>query len=580
MLAGLDPLVILYMPCDGTQDDLLHQLPWYQASAPVFLGFCVAATTTQRGLWFTKLGVPSVTRCSSQHPGPFPAVPPADLPPKGPFLLQMILWGVVESDKVSPQPPFLQAEQPQFPQPLPISLVLQILHQLRCPSLDTLQPLNVSLVVRGPKLNTGFNTRCGLISAEYRGMITSLVLLATLFLIQARMPLAFLATWAHCWLIFSRLSTNPPRITMEKKVLRDVGMRKRSGDGHKYEHLNSASSRGHCWQTHASSENGKFKHLNHELVHKELGGDTAGTADPNCPKGYSTPHGVMLSMFTMDQMISRGPFQPHPFCDSVILTLFNTKKENGTGNMLPVCSIHLFSLQTILQSAQHFEALLLDSARPLQLEAANWTKIRVELYTLLRQSDLLSLTADPHTFPLTPAAFSLPRTCFPHSTTDSTDWLGCGLWWDRLEPAVSGTGQPPPLLTEATSDTCTQFTLIRAPQVLLPAASGQGQRASEKDFRLRRTDFVNYLQGKGGRDDIASETQFDSEARGCQQLRAHLSINILHSLFEIFTSTCASQLLLHEAVCRLVSRTKSRDSEEQIVLQKRQEGRNGSKGHT
>ncbi|KAK4806263.1 LOW QUALITY PROTEIN: hypothetical protein QYF61_013407 [Mycteria americana] len=30
MLAGLDPLFILYMPCDGTQDDRLHQLPWYQ----------------------------------------------------------------------------------------------------------------------------------------------------------------------------------------------------------------------------------------------------------------------------------------------------------------------------------------------------------------------------------------------------------------------------------------------------------------------------------------------------------------------------------------------------------------------
>ncbi|KAK4818705.1 hypothetical protein QYF61_017926, partial [Mycteria americana] len=66
---------------------------------------------------------------------------------------------VVESDKVSPQPPFLQAEQPQVPQPLPISLVLQTLPQLRCPSLDTLQPLNVSLVVRGPTLNTAFEVR-------------------------------------------------------------------------------------------------------------------------------------------------------------------------------------------------------------------------------------------------------------------------------------------------------------------------------------------------------------------------------------------------------------------------------------
>ncbi|KAK4830944.1 hypothetical protein QYF61_014403 [Mycteria americana] len=64
-----------------------------------------------------------------------------------------------ESDKVSPQPPFLQAKQPQLPQPLLIRLLLQTLHQLRCPSLDTLQHLNVSLVVRSPKLNTGFEVR-------------------------------------------------------------------------------------------------------------------------------------------------------------------------------------------------------------------------------------------------------------------------------------------------------------------------------------------------------------------------------------------------------------------------------------
>ncbi|KAK4819924.1 hypothetical protein QYF61_015299 [Mycteria americana] len=61
---------------------------------------------------------------------------------------------VVEGNKVSPQPPFLQAKQPQLPQPLLIRLLLQTLHQLRCPSLHTLQHLNVSLVVRGPKLNT------------------------------------------------------------------------------------------------------------------------------------------------------------------------------------------------------------------------------------------------------------------------------------------------------------------------------------------------------------------------------------------------------------------------------------------
>ncbi|KAK4817894.1 hypothetical protein QYF61_002063 [Mycteria americana] len=66
---------------------------------------------------------------------------------------------VVECNKVSPQPPFLQAKQPQFPQPLLIRLLLQTLHQLCCPSLDTLQHLNVSLVVRGPKLNTVFEVQ-------------------------------------------------------------------------------------------------------------------------------------------------------------------------------------------------------------------------------------------------------------------------------------------------------------------------------------------------------------------------------------------------------------------------------------
>ncbi|KAK4818842.1 LOW QUALITY PROTEIN: hypothetical protein QYF61_020061 [Mycteria americana] len=63
---------------------------------------------------------------------------------------------VVESNKVSPQPPFLQAKQPQFLQLLLIRLTL---HQLRCPSLDTQEHLNVSLVVRGPKPNTVFKVQ-------------------------------------------------------------------------------------------------------------------------------------------------------------------------------------------------------------------------------------------------------------------------------------------------------------------------------------------------------------------------------------------------------------------------------------
>ncbi|KAK4831480.1 hypothetical protein QYF61_017981 [Mycteria americana] len=53
----------------------------------------------------------------------------------------------------------LEAKQSQLPQPLLIRLLLQTLPQLRCPSLDTLQPLNVSLGVRGSKLNTGFKVQ-------------------------------------------------------------------------------------------------------------------------------------------------------------------------------------------------------------------------------------------------------------------------------------------------------------------------------------------------------------------------------------------------------------------------------------
>ncbi|KAK4823887.1 hypothetical protein QYF61_007835 [Mycteria americana] len=66
------------------------------------------------------------------------------------------LLPVAPGELALPGLPELRAKQPQVPQPLLIRLVLQTLHQLRCPSLDTLQHLNVSLVVGGPKLNTVF----------------------------------------------------------------------------------------------------------------------------------------------------------------------------------------------------------------------------------------------------------------------------------------------------------------------------------------------------------------------------------------------------------------------------------------
>ena len=70
-----------------------------------------------------------------------------------PRLTTASFQAVVESDKVPPQP-LLQTEQSQFLQPLLIRLVLQTLHQPCCSSLDRLQPLNVLLVVGGPKVNT------------------------------------------------------------------------------------------------------------------------------------------------------------------------------------------------------------------------------------------------------------------------------------------------------------------------------------------------------------------------------------------------------------------------------------------
>jgi len=76
-----------------------------------------------------------------------------------PHLTTPSFQGVVESNKVPRQPPLLQTEQPQLPQPLLIRLVLQTPHQPRCPSLDTLQPLNVLLVVRGPELNTALKAQ-------------------------------------------------------------------------------------------------------------------------------------------------------------------------------------------------------------------------------------------------------------------------------------------------------------------------------------------------------------------------------------------------------------------------------------
>ena len=66
-----------------------------------------------------------------------------------PQLTTTSLQVVIESNKVSPEPPLLQTEQSQLPQPLPIRLVLQALHSFTALLWNTLQGLDVFLVVSG-----------------------------------------------------------------------------------------------------------------------------------------------------------------------------------------------------------------------------------------------------------------------------------------------------------------------------------------------------------------------------------------------------------------------------------------------
>ncbi|KAJ7411991.1 hypothetical protein WISP_99881 [Willisornis vidua] len=82
--------------------------------------------------------------------------------------------------------------QPQLIQQFLTGPAFQTLHQFHCPSLDTRQHINILLVVRGPELDTGFNVQPQ--QCRVQGN-TALVLLATLFLLQASMALAFLATF-------------------------------------------------------------------------------------------------------------------------------------------------------------------------------------------------------------------------------------------------------------------------------------------------------------------------------------------------------------------------------------------------
>ncbi|RMC18216.1 hypothetical protein DUI87_05097 [Hirundo rustica rustica] len=71
-----------------------------------------------------------------------------------PQLTASIFQGIVESDKVTSESPFLQAKQPQLPQSFLTGFVFQAPHQPCCPPLDALKHLNILPKLRGPEMDT------------------------------------------------------------------------------------------------------------------------------------------------------------------------------------------------------------------------------------------------------------------------------------------------------------------------------------------------------------------------------------------------------------------------------------------
>ncbi|KAK4811465.1 hypothetical protein QYF61_010344 [Mycteria americana] len=131
-----------------------------------------------------------------------------------------------ETDPTSRQPPFRQLQRAMRS---PLSLLFSRLNNprslSRSPSALCSRPFPSSVALLWTRASPSMSLlSCGLTSAEYRGTIPALVLLATLFLIQARMPLAFLATWPHCQLMFSHLLTNTPPLFPKPAALRGIAV--------------------------------------------------------------------------------------------------------------------------------------------------------------------------------------------------------------------------------------------------------------------------------------------------------------------------------------------------------------------
>ncbi|RMB89921.1 hypothetical protein DUI87_33695 [Hirundo rustica rustica] len=121
-----------------------------------------------------------------------------------PHLTTTTLQEVVESDKVTSESPLLQAKERQLPQPLLTGLVFQVPHQPCCPPLDALKHLNVLPKLRDPELDTALQVWPHQCRVEGKNDLPAPA--GHTIPDPGQVPLAFLATWAHCWLMSSLLS--------------------------------------------------------------------------------------------------------------------------------------------------------------------------------------------------------------------------------------------------------------------------------------------------------------------------------------------------------------------------------------
>lgn len=103
--------------------------------------------------------------------------------------------------KMAPDPSLLQARRSQFSQPLLDGQLLQSHNRLCGPSLGSLSYACVCVEMWSPKLDPALEL-C-LTRAEQRERITSLNLLAMLFLMQTRRLPGFFAARVHRWLTVS-----------------------------------------------------------------------------------------------------------------------------------------------------------------------------------------------------------------------------------------------------------------------------------------------------------------------------------------------------------------------------------------